>query len=61
MVINGHPGLFGDELGWMDALRKNPNGPNDFVYTQDQFAKFIDIMKECAESRVVAMDYRGTN
>ncbi|MBI3050196.1 MAG: MBL fold metallo-hydrolase [Acidobacteria bacterium] len=54
-LINGHPGLFGDELGWMDQLRKNPNGPNDFVYTKDQFAKFIDIMKECAASRVVAM------
>jgi hypothetical protein len=45
----------------MNALRTNPNGPNDFVYTQDQFAKFIDIMKECAESRVVAMDFKGTN
>lgn len=54
-LINGHPGLFGDELGWMDALRKNPNGPNEFVYTRDQFGKFIDIMKECAASRVVAM------
>jgi hypothetical protein len=61
MLINGHPGLFGDELGWMQALRTNPNGQNDFVYTQDQFAKFIDIMKECAESRVVAMDFKGTN
>ena len=56
MLINGHPGLFGDELGWMDQLRKNPGGPNPFVYTQDQFAKFIDIMKECAASRVVAME-----
>jgi metallo-beta-lactamase class B len=54
-LFNGHPGLFGNELGWMDALRKNPNGPNEFVYTKDQFAKFIDIMKECAASRVVAM------
>lgn len=54
-LFNGHPGLFGNELGWMDALRKNPTGPSDFVYTRDQFGKFIDIMKECAASRVVAM------
>ncbi|MBI2188973.1 MAG: MBL fold metallo-hydrolase [Acidobacteria bacterium] len=54
-LLNGHPGLFGDELGWMDGLRKNPGGPNEFVYTRDQFARFIDIMKECAASRVVAM------
>ena len=56
VLINGHPGLFGDELGWMEQLRRNPNGPNPYVYTQDQFAKFIDIMKECAASRVVAME-----
>lgn len=54
-LFNGHPGLFGDEIGWMDALRKNPKGPNEFVYSRDQFSKFIDIMKECAASRVVAM------
>ena len=54
-LFNGHPGLFGDELGWMDALRKDPTGPNEFVYSRDQFAKFIDIMKECAASRVAAM------
>jgi metallo-beta-lactamase class B len=54
-LLNGHPGLFGDELGWMDQLRKNPKGPNEFAYTRDQFGKFIDIMKECAASRVAAM------
>jgi metallo-beta-lactamase class B len=59
-LINGHPGLFGDELGWMERIRSDPNGPNPFVLTQEQFAKFIDIMKVCAESRVVAMEYKGT-
>ena len=59
-LINGHPGLFGDELGWMEQVRTNPSGPNPFVLTQAQFAKFIDIMKDCAESRVVAMN-KGTN
>ena len=54
-LINGHPGLFGDELGWMDQLRKNPKGANEFVYSREQFGKFIDIMKTCAESRIVAM------
>ena len=23
--------------------------------------KFIDIMKDCAEARLVALDYKGTN
>jgi metallo-beta-lactamase class B len=60
-LINGHPGLFGDELGWMEQVRSSPNGPNPYVLTQDEFAKFIDIMKDCAESRLVALDTKATN
>jgi metallo-beta-lactamase class B len=59
-LINGHPGLFGDEIGWMEDLRKDPNGKNGFVMTVPEFAKFIDIMKDCAEARVVAVDSKGT-
>jgi len=58
--INGHPGQFGDEIGWMEALRSNPNGPNHFVLTVPESAKFIDMMKDCAEARVVASEYKGT-
>jgi metallo-beta-lactamase class B len=54
VLLNGHPGLFGDELGWMEQVRNNP-AQNEFVYSREQFAKFIDIMKECATARVVAM------
>ena len=32
-LINGHPGLFGDEIGWMEQVRANPSGPNPFVLT----------------------------
>jgi len=60
-LINGHPGLFGNETGWMEQIREMPNQPNPFVLTVDQFAKFSDIMKDCAESRLVALDYKGTN
>src|SRR6266550_1917588 len=60
-LINGHPGLFGDEIGWMEQIRSNPNGPNPFVLTVDEFGKFADIMKDCAEARLVAMDTKATN
>ena len=60
-LINGHPGLFGNETGWMEQIRENPNQPNPFLLTVEQGAKFADIMKLCAESRVVAMEYKGTN
>src|ERR1051325_3402207 len=36
-------------------VRSNPNGPNPFVLTVDEFGKFADIMKDCAEARLVAM------
>jgi len=60
-LINGHPGLFGNEIGWMEQIRETPNQPNPFVLTVDQFAKFTDIMRDCAESRIVALEYKGTN
>jgi len=60
-LINGHPGLFGNEIGWMEQIRETPSQPNPFVLSVDQFAKFTDIMKTCAESRLVALDYKGTN
>ena len=58
LLLNGHPGLFGDEIGWMEAIRKNPTGPNPFVYGEARFAKFIDIMTECARARIAAMQYK---
>ena len=30
-LINGHPGLFGDEIGWMEQVRSNPNGPTRYA------------------------------
>ena len=58
LLLNGHPGLFGDEIGWMEAIRKNPAGPNPFVYGEARFARFIDIMTECARARIAAMRYK---
>jgi metallo-beta-lactamase class B len=58
LLLNGHPGLFGDEIGWMEAIRKNPSGPNQFVYGEARFARYIDIMTECARARIAAMRYK---
>jgi len=60
VLLNGHPGLFGDELGWMEQIRKNPNGPNPYVYGEARFARFLDLMKECARSRIAAMAYKSS-
>jgi metallo-beta-lactamase class B len=58
LLLNGHPGLFGDEIGWMETIRKNPSGPNPFVYGEARFARYIDIMTECARARIAAMRYK---
>jgi metallo-beta-lactamase class B len=58
LLLNGHPGLFGDEIGWMETIRKNPSGPNPFVYGEARFGRFIDIMTECARARIAAMRYK---
>jgi metallo-beta-lactamase class B len=58
LLLNGHPGLFGDEIGWMETIRKNPTGPNPFVYGEARFARYVDIMTECARARIAAMRYK---
>jgi metallo-beta-lactamase class B len=59
LLLNGHPGLFGDEIGWMEMIRTNPSGPNPFVYGEARFARYIDIMTECARARIAAMRYES--
>ena len=61
LLLNGHPGLFGDEIGWMETIRKNPAGPNPFVYGEARFARYIDIMTECARARIAAMRYKAAS
>jgi metallo-beta-lactamase class B len=60
-LINGHPDTLGFETRWIEQLRSNPNGPNPYEMTVPQFSKFADIMADCAEARVVALEYKGTN
>ena len=60
LLLNGHPGLFGDEIGWMEMIRRNPEGQNPFVYGEARFARYIDIMTECARARIAAMRYKAS-
>ena len=57
VLLNGHPGLFGNELEWFETIRENPDGANPFVYGETRFARYVDIMIECASARVAAMAY----
>jgi metallo-beta-lactamase class B len=57
VMLLGHPGVFEDDLGWMAAIRKNPSGPNPFIYGEARFARYLDIMSECAQARMAALGY----
>jgi len=59
-LINGHPDTLGFETRWIEQLRSNPN-TNGYLMSVPQFSKFADIMGDCAEARVVALEYKGTN
>ena len=51
--------LQGEHMEWLEALRKNPNGPNGYLYSEDRFARYLDIMVECSRARVAALEYKG--
>jgi metallo-beta-lactamase class B len=55
-LMNSHPGIYQDTLAAMEQIRKNPNGPNPLLYSQDQASRYWKIMVECATARVIAMN-----
>lgn len=55
-LFNTHPGIYQDTLADMDAIRKNPNGPNPLLYGRERAGRYWSMMLECAEARVVALE-----
>jgi hypothetical protein len=39
-LFNTHPGIYQDTLADMDAIRKNPDGPNPLLYGRDRAARY---------------------
>src|SRR5215470_17189070 len=55
-LLSGHPGISGDTLSMMEKRRKDPNGPNPFLYGTDRFARYLDIAEECSKARTIAAE-----
>jgi len=53
-LLQSHPGMVGDTLAAMDTRRKNPAAPNPFFYEETRFARYLNIVTECAEARLLA-------
>lgn len=54
-ALNMHPNGLQETLDYLEAIRKNPNAPNPFLYGPDRFARWMDIMLECGKGRLLAM------
>ena len=50
--------LQGEHVTWLESLRKNPGGPNAYLYSEERFSRYLDIMVECARARVAALEHK---
>ena len=48
--------LQGEHIEWLEAIRQNPNGPNAYLYSEERFSRYLDIMVECSRARVAALE-----
>jgi len=53
MVFNSHPMTMSNGVAQMDVIRRNPDGPNPYVYGQERMARYMDIMLLCRKAWVV--------
>lgn len=53
--LNMHANGVQEDLTFLEMIRKNPNGPNPYLYGPERFARWMDIMIECGRARLTAM------
>jgi hypothetical protein len=44
-----------NDLEFLEQIRKNPNGPNPYLYGPERFSRWMDIMIECGRGRLAAL------
>jgi len=58
--LNMHANGVQNDLEFLEQIRKNPNGPNPYLYGPERFSRWMDIMIECGRARLAALGV-GTN
>ena len=58
--LNMHANGVQNDLEFLEQIRKNPNGPNPYLYGPERFSRWMDIMIECGRARLAALGM-GTN
>ena len=54
-VFNMHAGGLSDTFAELETIRRNPTGPNPFLYGPERFDRWMSIMIECGRARLAAM------
>ncbi len=44
-----------DDFAQLETIRRNPNGPNPYLYGPERFGRFMSIMVEGGRARLAAM------
>jgi metallo-beta-lactamase class B len=54
-ALNMHANGVQDDLAFLEAIRKNPAGPNPYLYGPERFSRWMSIMTECGRGRLAAL------
>jgi len=54
-AVNMHAQGLQDDFAQLETIRRNPNGPNPYLYGPERFGRFMSIMVECGRARLAAM------
>jgi len=58
-ALGSHPDILMNTLPMMEALgRQYPTGPHPLLYGPQRFARYLDIMLECGQARLAALEFR---
>ena len=59
--LNMHANGVQNDLEFLEQIRKNPNGPNPYLYGPERFSRWMDIMIECGRGRLSALGINSSN
>jgi metallo-beta-lactamase class B len=54
-ALNMHANGLQDDLVFLEMIRRNPNGPNPYLYGPERFGRWMSIMIECGRARLAAL------
>jgi metallo-beta-lactamase class B len=54
-AVNMHAQGLQDDFAQLETIRRDPNGPNPYLYGPERFGRFMSIIVECGRARLAAM------